>query len=63
MLGRGLAVAVFAAALDQASKAAVLGFFGEAAAEHYSAPSLTLPRSRGREGWGLPEPPPRRRGR
>ena len=30
MLGRGLAVAAVAAALDQASKTAVLGFFGEA---------------------------------
>ena len=30
MLGRGLAVAALAAALDQASKAAVLRFFGEA---------------------------------
>src|SRR5260370_32953514 len=29
MLGRGLAVAAAAAALDQASKALVLGFFGE----------------------------------
>ncbi len=29
MLGRGLAVAAAAAALDQASKAMVLGFFGE----------------------------------
>jgi signal peptidase II len=38
MLGRGLAVAALAAALDQASKAAVLGFFGEAGcANHRSA--------------------------
>jgi signal peptidase II len=38
MLGRGLAVAVFAAALDQASKAAVLGFFGEAGCANHRLP-------------------------
>ncbi len=38
MLGRGLAVAALAAALDQASKAAVLRFFGESGcANHRSA--------------------------
>jgi signal peptidase II len=38
MLGRGLAVAVFAAALDQASKAAVLEFFGEAGCANHRLP-------------------------
>ena len=38
MLGRGLAVAALAAALDQASKAAVLGFFGEAGCGNHRLP-------------------------
>jgi len=38
MLGRGLAVAALAAALDQASKAAVLGFFGEAGCANHRLP-------------------------
>jgi signal peptidase II len=38
MLGRGLAVAAFAAALDQAGKAAVLEFFGEAGCGNHRLP-------------------------
>ena len=38
MLSRGLAVAALAAALDQASKAAVLGFFGEAGCANHRLP-------------------------
>jgi signal peptidase II len=38
MLGRGLAVAALAAALDQASKAAVLEFFGEVGCGNHRLP-------------------------
>jgi signal peptidase II len=38
MLGRGLAVAALAATFDQASKAAVLGFFGEAGCANHRLP-------------------------